>query len=51
MNTVIQNILVFAALGLALVFLYRKFFWKPKRATTSDPDNYRGCGNNGCGCH
>nr|WP_299519603.1 FeoB-associated Cys-rich membrane protein [Winogradskyella sp.] len=46
MNALIQNILVFAALGSALVFLYRKFFWKPKKATSS-----KSCGNDGCGCH
>ncbi len=34
MNTVIQNSLVFIAVTLAIVFLIRKFFWKPKTKTS-----------------
>ena len=46
MNTIIQNILVFSTLGLALAFLVRKFFWKPKKASA------KSCGgDDGCGCH
>lgn len=45
MNTVLQNILVFTALGLAVMFLLRKFIWK--KAKTD-----KGCGTGGdCGCH
>ncbi|EDP70985.1 hypothetical protein FBALC1_00837 [Flavobacteriales bacterium ALC-1] len=45
MNTVIQNILVFSALALALIFLVRKFFWSPKKNPSKD------CDTNDCGCH
>jgi len=46
MNTIIQNILVFSTLGLALVFLVRKFVWKPKKVSG------KSCGSDeGCGCH
>ncbi|MBJ6368242.1 FeoB-associated Cys-rich membrane protein [Snuella sedimenti] len=45
MNTIIQNILVFTALTLAIVFLVKKFFWKK-------PAPKKSCGgNDGCGCH
>ncbi len=45
MNTLLQNILVFTALGFAVVFLVRKFFLK--KAKTDDA-----CGSGGdCGCH
>ena len=46
MNTLIQNILVFTALGLALTFLIGKFIWTPKKKAA------KGCGDEGnCGCH
>ena len=45
MNDSIQNILVFITLGLALMFLVRKFIWKPKKKAS------KACGNDGCGCH
>ncbi|WP_439153218.1 FeoB-associated Cys-rich membrane protein [Winogradskyella sp.] len=45
MNTIIQNILVFSALTLALVFLIKKFVWSPKKKSSS------GCGTDDCGCH
>ncbi len=32
MNTLFQNILVFTALALAIVFLIRKFFWKKAKS-------------------
>lgn len=32
MNTLIQTILAFGALGLALLFLIRKFFWKKPKS-------------------
>ncbi|WP_245234798.1 FeoB-associated Cys-rich membrane protein [Tamlana crocina] len=32
MNTIIQNTLVIAAVGFAIIFLVKKFFWKkPKK--------------------
>lgn len=47
MNTIIQNILVFSAVGVALLFLVRKYIWKPKKVTTT-----KACGtDDGCGCH
>ena len=46
MNTIIQNILVFIALALALGFMVRTYIWKPRKKTT------KACGNDdGCGCH
>lgn len=46
MNTLIQNILVFSALALALAFLVRKFIWPPKKKSA------KACGgDDGCGCH
>nr|WP_299128598.1 FeoB-associated Cys-rich membrane protein [uncultured Winogradskyella sp.] len=51
MNTIIQNILVFSTLALAVIFLVRKFIWKSKKAS-SNPDSNRGCGaDDNCGCH
>ncbi|MDD7887152.1 FeoB-associated Cys-rich membrane protein [Flavivirga sp. 57AJ16] len=45
MNTIIQNILVFSALTLAVMFLIKKFFWKKSKSK-------KACGgDNGCGCH
>ena len=45
MNEVIQHILVFLALGLAIGFLVKKFFLKDTSSTKS-------CGKEGdCGCH
>ena len=43
MNTIIQNILVFIAIGLAIAFLIKKFFWKKASKNACDKD--------GCGCH
>ncbi|WP_308991603.1 FeoB-associated Cys-rich membrane protein [Mariniflexile litorale] len=45
MNTIIQNILVFIAIGFALIFLIKKFIWKK-------PASKKSCGgDDGCGCH
>ncbi|MEP1487444.1 MAG: FeoB-associated Cys-rich membrane protein [Algibacter sp.] len=45
MNTIIQNILVFTALALAVGYIVKKYMWAPKKKT-------KACGgNNGCGCH
>lgn len=45
MNTLIQNILVLVALALAIVFIVRKFFWKPTKSK-------KACGgDDACGCH
>ncbi|MBP1840472.1 FeoB-associated Cys-rich membrane protein [Formosa algae] len=45
MNTIIQNILVFSALGIAVAFMIKKFFWKKRKSK-------KACGSdgNGCGC-
>ncbi|MCT4629556.1 FeoB-associated Cys-rich membrane protein [Winogradskyella sp.] len=45
MNTIIQNILVFSALILAIGFLVYKFLWKPKKKKATN------CGTNDCNCH
>jgi hypothetical protein len=46
MNHIIQNILVFTAILLAVSFLAKKIFWKKKQ------DPKKTCGNNDdCGCH
>jgi hypothetical protein len=39
----IQEIIAFVALGIAIAFLIRKFFFKKK----SD----KNCGGDDCGCH
>ncbi len=39
----IQEILAYSALVLAIGFLIRKFFWKTKKSK-------KDCGNGGCGC-
>lgn len=45
MNTILQNILVFLSLGIAVAFLVRKFIWKPNKADASN------CGSgDDCGC-
>lgn len=44
MNDIIQNILVFLALGLALSFLIKKLIWRPKKISKT-------CAGNDCGCH
>lgn len=46
MNTIIQNILVFTALGIALFFFVKKFFLKKSKTG-------KGCGSDDeCGgCH
>ncbi|MDO5971882.1 FeoB-associated Cys-rich membrane protein [Flavivirga aquimarina] len=45
MNAIIQNILVFSALSLAIVFLVKKFFWKKKSSK-------KVCGSDdNCACH
>ena len=46
MNHIAQNILVIAALVLALLFLVNKFFWKKTSKSK------KSCGSDdGCGCH
>ncbi len=46
MNTIIQNILVFSALILALGFIIKTYFWSPKKKKT------KVCGgDDDCGCH
>ncbi|MBU2938157.1 FeoB-associated Cys-rich membrane protein [Lacinutrix sp. C3R15] len=43
MNTIIQNILAFSAVLLAVGFLVRKYFYKKKTK--------KACGTDDCGCH
>jgi membrane protein implicated in regulation of membrane protease activity len=40
----IQEIIAFAALGIALAFLIKKFFLKKKKSD-------KNCGDDDCGCH
>jgi hypothetical protein len=40
----IQEIIAFAALGIALAFLIKKFFLKKKKSD-------KNCGDDNCGCH
>jgi len=43
MNTIIQNILVFTTIALAVLFLIKKYFWKKTKAK-------KACGgDDGCG--
>jgi len=44
MNTVIQNILVFSAVALAIGFLVKKYFYKKSKSENS-------CGTDDCDCH
>ncbi|HLA55821.1 MAG TPA: hypothetical protein VK623_06955 [Flavobacterium sp.] len=39
----IQQIIAFTALALAIFFLAKKFFWKKK--------SKKDCGSDDCGCH
>jgi hypothetical protein len=39
-----QEILVYIAVLLAVAFLVKKYFYKPKKTTKS-------CGKDSCGCH
>ncbi|SEP78940.1 Virus attachment protein p12 family protein [Hyunsoonleella jejuensis] len=41
----VQNILVFSALAIAIVFLVKKFVWSPKKKSS------KSCGIDDCGCH
>ncbi|RNC88274.1 MAG: FeoB-associated Cys-rich membrane protein [Winogradskyella sp.] len=45
MNTVLQNILAFSALSIALLFLFKTFVWWPKKKAK------KACGETDCGCH
>tara|TARA_B100000809_G_scaffold266455_1_gene329254 strand:- start:1942 stop:2085 length:144 start_codon:yes stop_codon:yes gene_type:complete len=47
MNTLVQNILAFIAVALAIWFLLHKFGVLPKKKTTSS----KACGDDDCGCH
>jgi len=46
MNDTVQNIMVFTAIGLAVLFLVRKFFWKKTIKA-----NQSSCRTDDCGCH
>ena len=39
-----QEILVYISVFLAVIFLAKKYFYKPKKTTKS-------CGKDDCGCH
>lgn len=39
----VQEILAYSILAVAIFFLVRKFFWKKKKD--------KNCGNGDCGCH
>ena len=46
MNIIIQNILVFLTVALAIGYIIKKYFWSPKNKNT------KACGgNDNCGCH
>lgn len=46
MNTILQNILVFITVALAVGYIVKKYIWSPKKKNT------KACGgDNGCGCH
>lgn len=45
MNTIIQNILVFSTLALAITFLIRKFIWKKSTSKKACSDDKN------CACH
>ncbi len=47
MNTIIQNILVFASVALAIGFLLNKFSVLPKKKKPISKQ----CGKDDCGCH
>ncbi|EIA09878.1 hypothetical protein HJ01_00560 [Flavobacterium frigoris PS1] len=40
----LQEIIAFTALGIALAFLIKKFFFKKKKSD-------KNCGDDDCGCH
>ncbi|MFV0565718.1 MAG: FeoB-associated Cys-rich membrane protein [Flavobacteriaceae bacterium] len=45
MNTIVQNILVYITVAIAVVFIVRKFIWKKKKASG------KSCGGgDSCGC-
>jgi len=45
MNDILQNTLVVIALGFAILFLVKKFFWKKTVKAN------KSCGTDDCGCH
>ena len=47
MNTLVQNILAFIAVALAIWFLLHKFGILPKKKSASS----KSCGEDDCGCH
>jgi large-conductance mechanosensitive channel len=40
----IQEIIAFVILGLAIIYLIKKYFWKKKKSD-------KNCGNGDCGCN
>ncbi|WP_188112002.1 hypothetical protein [Aquimarina sp. RZ0] len=51
MNILIQNILVFLVAAMAMGFLIKKFFLKPKVVKTNKKGVSKPCGAAKCGCH
>ncbi|MEH6534770.1 MAG: FeoB-associated Cys-rich membrane protein [Psychroserpens sp.] len=47
MNSIVQNILVFTSIALAIWFLLHKFGILPKKKTATT----KACGQDDCGCH
>jgi hypothetical protein len=45
MNTLVQNILVFTALAIAIIYLVKKYIWSTKKKSSG------GCATEDCGCH
>jgi hypothetical protein len=43
----IQEILVFISLALAITFLVKKYFFKKAKSSTDS----KSCGEDSCGCH
>jgi uncharacterized membrane protein YwzB len=46
----IQNILLFVTVGIAVGYVVKKYFL-PKKLFTSKKQNEKSCGSNDCGCH
>lgn len=45
MNSLLQNILAFSTLIIAVAYLIFKFIWKPKKSSSKN------CSSDDCGCH
>ncbi|MCH8127480.1 FeoB-associated Cys-rich membrane protein [candidate division KSB1 bacterium] len=45
MNSTLQTIFVIITVSFAVLFLVKKFLWKPKKSGSNS------CGEDDCGCH